>query len=94
MSRTPISDNAAFRVSDCLFESEREALVIPLDLAHKLENELNKANDRIKILEEALHESLALNINWSEEADVESLLYYSEYRAIIKQGKEALGKEI
>ena len=53
MSRTPISDNAAFRVSDCLFESEKEALVIPLDLAHKLENLLNLANARVKKLEEA-----------------------------------------
>jgi hypothetical protein len=59
---------------------------------YKLKSDEQK--QRIKILEEALNESLALNINWSEEADVESLSYYSEYRSVIKEGKEALGKEI
>jgi len=44
----------------------------------------------IKQLEEALYESAALNINWSEDASDEDLNYYTEYRAVIKQAKEAL----
>jgi hypothetical protein len=46
--------------------------------------------DYIKKLEEALFESLSLNINWTEDASDEDLSYYSEYRAIIKQAKETL----
>ena len=44
----------------------------------------------IKKLEEALSESLSLNINWTEDASDEDLNYYSEYRAVIKQAKETL----
>jgi hypothetical protein len=44
----------------------------------------------IKKLEEALFESLSLNINWTEDASDEDLNYYSEYRAVIKQSKETL----
>jgi hypothetical protein len=44
----------------------------------------------IKKLEEALFESLALNLNWTSNADASDLEYYSEYKAVIKQAKEAL----
>ena len=44
----------------------------------------------IKQLEEALYESAALNINWAEDASDEDLNYYTEYRGVIKQAKEAL----
>ena len=44
----------------------------------------------IKQLEEALYESAALNINWSEDASDEDLNYYTEYRGVIKQAKEVL----
>jgi hypothetical protein len=44
----------------------------------------------IKKLEEALSESLSLNINWTEDASDEDLNYYSEHRAVIKQAKETL----
>jgi hypothetical protein len=44
----------------------------------------------IKKLEEALFESLSLNINWTQDASDEDLNYYSEYRAVIKQAKETL----
>ena len=44
----------------------------------------------IKKLEEALYESLALNINWVSTTDASDLEYYSEYAAVIKQAKEAL----
>ena len=70
---------------------ERDDALMMLGV-YKLKSDEQK--QRIKILEEALYESLALNINWSEDADAESLSYFSEYRAVIKEGKEALGKEI
>ena len=44
----------------------------------------------IKQLEDALYESLALNINWVSTTDASDLEYYSEYKAAIKQAKEAL----
>lgn len=44
----------------------------------------------IKQLEEALYESLALNLNWTSNADASDLEYYSEYKGVIKQAKEAL----
>ena len=44
----------------------------------------------IKKLEEALYESLALNINWVSTTTTSDLEYYSEYAAVIKQAKEAL----
>ncbi len=44
----------------------------------------------IKQLEEALYESLALNINWVSTALKSDLEYHSEYAAVIKQAKEAL----
>jgi|APGre2960657404_1045060.scaffolds.fasta_scaffold189988_2 hypothetical protein len=44
----------------------------------------------IKKLEEALSESLSLNINWTGDASDEDLNYYSEHRAVIKQAKETL----
>ena len=44
----------------------------------------------IKKLEEALSESLSLNINWTEYSSDEDLNYYSEKRAVIKQAKETL----
>jgi hypothetical protein len=39
---------------------------------------------------EALNESVALNINWSSDAEPSVLEYFSEYRATIKQGKATL----
>lgn len=44
----------------------------------------------IKKLEEALYESLALNINWVSTTVTSDLEFYSEYPAVIKQAKEAL----
>lgn len=44
----------------------------------------------IKKLEEALYDSLALNINWVSTTTTSDLEYYSEYAAVIKQAKEAL----
>lgn len=44
----------------------------------------------INKLEEALFESLALNTNWTSNADASDLEYYSEYKKVIKQGKETL----
>ena len=44
----------------------------------------------IKKLEEALYESLALNLNWISTAVKSDLEFHSEYAAVIKQTKEAL----
>ena len=44
----------------------------------------------IKKLEEALYDSLALNINWVSTALKSDLEYHSEYAAVIKQAKETL----
>jgi len=41
-------------------------------------------------LEEALYESLALNLNWISTTEPSDLEYYSEYKAVIKQAKEVL----
>jgi len=41
-------------------------------------------------LEEALYESLALNLNWISTTETSDLVYYSEYKAVIKQAKEVL----
>lgn len=41
-------------------------------------------------LEEALYESLALNLNWISTTETSDLEYYSEYKAVIKQAKEVL----
>ena len=43
-------------------------------------------------LRDALEESLALNINWSSDAEPETLAYYSEYKAVIKQAEAALAR--
>ena len=44
----------------------------------------------IKKLEEALYESLALNLNWISTTVTSDLEFYSEYAAVIKQAKETL----
>ena len=44
----------------------------------------------IKKLEEALYESLALNLNWISTTTKSDLEFYSEYQAVIKQAKETL----
>lgn len=44
----------------------------------------------IKQLEEALYESLALNLNWTSNANASDLEYYSECKRVIKQAKEVL----
>ena len=44
----------------------------------------------IKKLEEALYESLALNINWVSTTTKSDLEFYSEHQAAIKQAKEVL----
>jgi len=44
----------------------------------------------IKKLEEALYESLALNINWVSTALKSDLEFHNEYSDVIKQAKEAL----
>ena len=44
----------------------------------------------IKKLEEALYESLALNLNWVSTALYSDLEFHSEYAVVIKQAKEAL----
>lgn len=54
---------------------------------------LEAKDARIKELEEALEESLALNINVFADADTETCSYYSEHKAVIKQAKKALGKD-
>lgn len=41
---------------------------------------------------EALEESLALNINWSETASDEDLMHLSEYKQVIKQALAAIKK--
>ena len=44
----------------------------------------------IEKLEEALYESLALNLNWISTAVKSDLEFHSEYAAVIKQAKETL----
>ena len=44
----------------------------------------------IEKLEEALYESLALNLNWTSNAEASDLEYFSEYQRVIKQAKETL----
>ena len=44
----------------------------------------------IKKLEEALYESLALNLNWISTTTKSDLEFHSEYQDVIKQAKEAL----
>jgi hypothetical protein len=44
----------------------------------------------IKKLEEALYESLALNMNWTSNADTSDLEYFSEYKRVINKAKETL----
>ena len=44
----------------------------------------------IKKLEEALYESLELNINWATTALFSDLEFHSEYEEVIKQAKETL----
>jgi hypothetical protein len=44
----------------------------------------------IKQLEDALYDSLALNLNWVSTALKSDLEYHSEYAAVIKQAKKAL----
>ena len=39
---------------------------------------------------EALEESLALNVNWSETAEDDHLRHLSEYKRVIEQAKEAI----
>ncbi len=41
---------------------------------------------------DALEESLALNINWSVEAEPEALAYYSEYKQVIAQARAAIAR--
>lgn len=53
---------------------------------------LEAARENLR-LREALEESLALNINVFSNADAETCSYYSERTTVIKQAKEALGKE-
>lgn len=54
---------------------------------------LESKDARIKELEEALGESLALNINVFSDAETETCSYYSEHKSVIKRAKEALGKD-
>ena len=60
----------------------------------KLQSETQVAlfasREREARMREALIESLALNKNWVADAEPETLAYYSEYRAVIKQGDAAL----
>ena len=44
----------------------------------------------IGVTRDALLEAHALNINWSSDAEPETLAYYSEYKKVIAQGKKAL----
>ena len=44
----------------------------------------------IKKLEEALYDSLKLNINWVSTALKSDLEFHNEYSDVIKQAKEAL----
>ena len=44
----------------------------------------------IKKLEDALYDSLALNINWVSTALYSDLEFHSEYDEVIKQAKETL----
>jgi len=44
----------------------------------------------IEKLEDALYESLALNLNWVSTAFKSDLEFHSEYAAVIKQAKESL----
>lgn len=57
----------------------------------RLEADNKRLRERVNELRDALEESLALNINWSSEAEPEVLAYYSEYRRVIKQANAALG---
>jgi len=52
--------------------------------------EIEELRERVEELEEALYESAALNINWSETAESEDLAFFSEYRAVIAQAKAAI----
>ena len=47
-------------------------------------------DEALRLAREALEESLSLNKNWSCEAEPETLAYYSEYKAVIRQAEEAL----
>lgn len=44
----------------------------------------------IEKLEEALYESLALNINWASTAEPSDLEYYSEYKKVISNARNTL----
>ena len=44
----------------------------------------------IKKLEEALYESLALNLNWISTTTKSDLEFYSEHQVVIQQAKEVL----
>ena len=54
------------------------------------ERDLTKRDEALRIAREALEESLSLNKNWTCEAEPETLAYYSEYKAVIRQAEEAL----
>lgn len=57
---------------------------------HNDGKETNSLEAYIKRLEEALYESLALNMNWASNADASDLEYYSEHRRVINKAKEVL----
>lgn len=61
------------------------------DLIQKQKYELIKQQAAvIEQMREALEESNALNINWSSDAEPETLAYFSEYQKVITIGTKAL----
>lgn len=56
----------------------------------KLREQVAAQAAAIEKLKSALIESSALNINWSSDAEPETLAYYSEYRKVIAMAEEAL----
>lgn len=54
---------------------------------------LLEAAQRLQEVHDALYESYALNVNWTETADLEDRQYFSEYRKVIQQARHALGDD-
>lgn len=96
---TPETDGCTLLAIDIDFGGNFEA--VHAQVSRNLERQRNKAIDEcialrqmVRELRDALEDSHALNVNWSSDADPETLSYYSEYKATIKDGKEALTKAI
>ncbi len=72
-----------------------DSIAFLLSLADRLAaqaQEIKALREGLDEAVEALEENLALNINWTEDAEPETLAYYSEYKPVIKRGRATLAK--